>query len=249
MPDRYITISVDDGALEDPRAADLLRKHGLKATFYIPAKNPERAVMQPAQIREIARDFEIGGHTISHLSLDTLSDQKAKAEVSDGKKWLDDLLGCSSVSFCYPQGKFNGKTPALVKEAGFLGARTCMFNLHNVPHNPFLWGLSTHACDHSGMIQVRHAILEGNFRGLRNFFSVYGFATHWQNHFSRGMDHVTRHGGIVHLYFHSWEIDALGQWDALDAALASAAQRGFTSFTNGDLFRRWAELKREFEAS
>ncbi|HEX8815448.1 MAG TPA: polysaccharide deacetylase family protein [Terriglobales bacterium] len=245
MPKRYITVSVDDGALEDPRAADLLRKHGLKATFYIPAKNPERAVMAPATIREIAKDFEIGGHTVNHISLHSLSDRQAQAEISEGKKWLDDLLGQASVSFCYPQGKFNRKTPSLVQAAGFLGARTCLFNLHSVPANPFLWGLTTHACDHSAAIQARHALIEGNLRGLRNFFFIYNLATGWRDHFARGMEHVDRHGGIVHLYFHSWEIDQLGQWGALDAALASAARRGFASVTNGDLFRQWAELKGE----
>jgi peptidoglycan-N-acetylglucosamine deacetylase len=240
---RYITVSVDDGAVEDPRAADLLRKHSLNATFYIPARNPERPVMAPAQIREIGKDFEIGGHTFNHISLDSLSDEKAKAEIADGKKWLDDLLGQASVSFCYPQGKFSSKTPALVKQAGYLGARTCRFNLHDVPANPFLWGLTTHACDHSAAIQVRHAILEGNFRGLRNFFSIYNSATNWQDHFFRGMRYVERYGGIVHLYFHSWEVNDLGQWDLLDSVLGSVAQRGFTSVTNGTLFRQWAQLR------
>jgi peptidoglycan/xylan/chitin deacetylase (PgdA/CDA1 family) len=38
----YLTVSVDDGSVSDMRAADLLEKYGLKATFYIPATNWER---------------------------------------------------------------------------------------------------------------------------------------------------------------------------------------------------------------
>jgi peptidoglycan/xylan/chitin deacetylase (PgdA/CDA1 family) len=241
MSERYITISVDDGFPEDARAADLLSKYGFQATFYIPARNSEHAVMAPSQIRELSQQFEIGGHTYNHTALGCLPDEKAFAEIQDGKKWLEDLLGEPVVSFCYPQGKFNSRTPALVKRAGFLGGRTCLFNLHTFPKNPFLWGLSTHAGDHSQVIQVRHALLERNFLGLRNFFSVYKGATNWQTHFLHGLRYVERNQGIVHLYFHSWEVDERGQWEQIESALRSAAQLGLTSVTNATLFRLWGQ--------
>jgi peptidoglycan/xylan/chitin deacetylase (PgdA/CDA1 family) len=243
MNQRYITISVDDGFPDDSRAADLLDKYGLKATFYIPARNPEHAVMPPSQIRELSQRFEIGGHTYNHTALGRLSDDAAFAEIQDGKKWLEDLLGEPVVSFCYPQGKFNRGTPALVKRAGFLGGRTCLFNLHTFPENPFLWGLTTHACDHSKMIQMRHAVLEHNFLGLRNFFGVYKGATNWQEHFQYGLRHVQQHEGIAHLYFHSWEVNDLGQWPQIESALQSAAQLGLTSVTNAALFRLWGQVR------
>ena len=121
MSSRYITISVDDGYPLDSRVADLLNKYGLQATFYIPASNPERPVMAPNQIRELSRQFEIGGHTYHHAGLKALPEEKAFAEICDGKKWLEDLLGQPVISFCYPQGKFNSSTPALRKEGRIFG--------------------------------------------------------------------------------------------------------------------------------
>jgi peptidoglycan/xylan/chitin deacetylase (PgdA/CDA1 family) len=241
MNSRYITVSVDDGYPADSRAADLLNKYGLQATFYIPARNPEHPVMAAGQIRELSRGFEIGGHTYNHAALKSLSTENAWEEIYDGKRWLEDLLGEPVVSFCYPQGKFNRKTPVLVKQAGFLGGRTCLFNLHTFPRDPFLWGLSTHACGHSKFIQTRHALLERNFAGVRNFFLDYKGATDWPTHFFRGLDYVEKHGGIAHLYFHSWEIEDLGDWERLESALQAATQRHFTSVTNGALFRLWGE--------
>jgi len=238
---RYITVSVDDGSPQDLRSAELLQKYGLQATFYIPATNPEHAVMPPDHIRELSRRFEIGSHTYNHKALGSLSDEQAWAEIRDGRKWLEDLLGEPVTSFCYPQGRFNRRTPGLVKRAGFLGGRTCHFNVHTFPADPFLWGVSTHACDHSQLIQVRHAVLERNWTGIRNFFSVYKGATNWQAHFFHGLRQVEQHGGIVHLYFHGWEVEDLGQWDQLSSALQSAAQCGLTSVTNGELFRLWNE--------
>ncbi len=111
---RYATISIDDGHATDLRTADLLEKYGLAATFYIPYKNPERPVMGPSEIREIARHFEIGGHTLNHTPLRFLQRHQAWAEIRDGKSWLEDEVGRAVVSFCYTRGKFNSKLAAMV---------------------------------------------------------------------------------------------------------------------------------------
>ena len=241
MPERFVTISIDDGATTDMRTAELLSKYGLQATFYIPAKNPERPVMSLRNMRELAEHFEIGAHTLNHVTLTSLPDSEAWVEISGSKKWIEDATGKPAIAFCYPRGKFNSLTHGLVKKAGFLGARTCCFNLHAFPRNPFLWGVSTHAYSHSRAIQLRHAAWERNFAGLLNFLRTYNGATDWQQHFLYGMDHVEQCGGIAHLYLHSWEIDELGQWDRLEAVFAAISQRDcFERSTNGALFQRWS---------
>jgi peptidoglycan/xylan/chitin deacetylase (PgdA/CDA1 family) len=239
MLDRYLTISIDDGPVTDLRAAELLSKYGLQATFYIPARNPERPVMPTAQIRELASSFEIGAHTLNHVSLKSLSESEAWAEISGSKQWVEDTVGAPAVSFCYPMGKFNASTPGLVKNAGFEGARTTFFNLHTFPRNPYLWGVSTHAYSHSTAIQLRHAVVEGNFLGMLNFVRTYSCATDWQEQFLRGLDHIEQNGGIAHLYLHSWEIDELGQWDRLENVFATISRRSLTKLTNGALFQLW----------
>jgi peptidoglycan/xylan/chitin deacetylase (PgdA/CDA1 family) len=239
MADHFVTISIDDGHLTDLRTAELLNKYGLQATFYIPARNPERPVMPAAQIRELAASFEIGAHTLNHVPLKSLPESQAWAEISGSKQWLEDTIGTPAVSFCYPMGKFNASTPELVKNAGFQGARTCFFNLHNFPRNPYLWGVSTHAYSHSKAIQLRHAALEGNFLGMLNFVRTYNGTTDWQKQFLHGLDHIEQHGGIAHLYLHSWEIDKLGQWDRLESVFATISRRNLTKLTNGALFQLW----------
>jgi peptidoglycan-N-acetylglucosamine deacetylase len=241
MRDRFVTISIDDGAMTDFRTAELLSKYGLQATFYIPEKNPERPVMPLSQIRELSQHFEIGAHTLNHVTLTSLPASEAWVEISGSKQWLEDTIGKPAASFCYPRGKFNGSTHSLVKKAGFLGARTCFFNLHEFPRNPFLWGVSTHAYSHSKAIQLRHAAWERNFAGLINFVRTYNGATDWQQHFLYGMDHVEQYGGIAHLYLHSWEIDELDQWDRLEAVFAAISRRDcFDKLTNGALFQLWS---------
>jgi hypothetical protein len=236
----FVTISVDDGHPTDLRTKDLLEKYGLEATFYIPATNPERPVMSRTEIRQLARRFEIGGHTMNHLPLKSVAPERARAEISGGKKWLEDLLGISVPSFCYPRGKFNARIASLVEEAGFLGARTCFFNLNTFPKNPFFWGVSTHASPHSPFIQVRHALLERNFAGAVNYFRVFKASRDWQIHFSHSLEYVARKGGIAHLYLHSWEIESFGHWAKLESVFrAIAANSRLTKITNGGLYKLW----------
>lgn len=238
----YLTISVDDGHPTDIKSAELLQKFGLKGTFYIPARNPERELMSEPRIRELAESFELGSHTFNHKPLKDLPDSEARVEIADGKKWLEDLTGAEVVSFCYPQGKFHSGTIKLVQQAGFLGARTCMFNLNSFPKNPFLWGVSTHGYSHSVAIQLRHALLEGNFRGLLNFLAIYKLTRDWSDHFKCSLDHVEKHGGVAHLYFHSWEIEEHSQWIKLEDLLKSIAENERLIYkTNGELFNIYKE--------
>jgi len=249
MKYRYVTISVDDGYPGDLKVADLFRKYGLRATFYVPAQNSERPVMTRGQIRELAQAFEVGSHTYHHTPLTFMPEENAWAEIQDGKKWLEDVLGESPVAFCYPRGKFSRRVTALVKKAGFLGARTSLHHLCHPPDNPFLWGITTQGHDHSKFIHVRHALLEHNFVGLRNLFLTHKVATDWQQHFSYGLDYVEKHGGIAHLCLHSWETEEPGEWSKLEAVLDSIASRGLTSVTNGALFRLWEQAREENPAS
>lgn len=238
--ERYVTISVDDGHPTDLRTADLLDKYGLAATFYIAGRNPERPVMAAAQIREISQRFEVGGHTMNHVPLRFLPREKAWLEINEGKTWLENVLGQRVISFCYPRGKFNARTAALVKQAGFVGARTCLLNLSEFPRDPFFWGVTTHAGPHSKLIQVRHALLDQNFIGAWNFFRTYKGSTGWQPHFLYALDHVEAHGGIAHLYLHSWEIADAGDWGRLESVFKSTCKRdSLTRVTNGTLFEIW----------
>jgi peptidoglycan/xylan/chitin deacetylase (PgdA/CDA1 family) len=241
--ERYVTLSVDDGHPTDHRTVDLLQQYGLKATFYIPGANSERAVMEPGEIREIDRLFEVGSHTLNHLRLTWITPEKAWREISDGKKASEDMLGHEVVSFCYPGGKFNRRVAKQVEEAGFLAGRTCMYFLNNYPRNPFLWGVSAYANTYPAYVQLRHCFLEGNFAGSYHYVTTFKARTAWAAQFMCALQHVSREGGMAHLYFHSWEIDQNDEWDELESVFKAIAQHSLTPVTNGYLYRRWYEKR------
>jgi len=233
----YITISVDDGHPTDLRTADLLEALDLRATFYIPASNPERPVMSHEEIRRVAGRFEVGGHTMHHRPLTGTGTEDSQREIVDSKAWLEDIAEGPVRSFCYPQGKFNARLARQVEAAGFDCGRTCMLNLTERPSNPYTWGVSTQAASHSRQIQVRHAAIERNWAGLANYARIFRGAVDWEDHFTRAAAHVASNGGIAHLFLHSWEIDRYDSWDKLRRLLSNVRDSySLVSVTNGELF-------------
>src|SRR5213078_1137210 len=127
MPSTFFTTSWDDGHPNDLRVAEMLTRHKLRGTFYIP-RHIGTGIMSDAQIRELAAGgFEIGAHTINHVFLDAVDDETAAAEIGDSKKWVTDVTGGACSMFCPPGGKFLPRHAPAVRQAGYAGVRTVEF--------------------------------------------------------------------------------------------------------------------------
>src|SRR6478672_9047149 len=121
----FVTTSWDDGHPSDMRVAELLDKYGIQGTFYVPTVNREgRPVISGAEIRQLASQFEIGGHTRDHAVLTECAPVEAEMQIRENRDYLADLLGAEIEGFAYVRGKHNATTRALVRRLGFKYART-----------------------------------------------------------------------------------------------------------------------------
>jgi peptidoglycan/xylan/chitin deacetylase (PgdA/CDA1 family) len=76
------------------------------------------------QVRDMARGglIDVGGHTRSHVMLSAVSPREQWEEIDGGKATLEDLVSRPIKTFAYPYGtlgSFDGRTPSLVRRAGF----------------------------------------------------------------------------------------------------------------------------------
>ena len=77
-----------------------------------------------ANLHSIAADGnEVGGHTVTHPDLTTLSTADATAEVCDGRTTLA-AWGFNATDFAYPFAAQNAATQQIVKDCGFASARS-----------------------------------------------------------------------------------------------------------------------------
>jgi len=227
-----VTTSWDDGHSLDIKLAALLRRHGIKATFYICPEDrefPAADRLAPEEIRELAKDFEIGAHTLTHPHLDRLDAAAARWEISGSKERLELIVGEPLRSFCYPYGHYNEETKRLVREAGFSSARSVKrFVTRSV--DPLATGTSVDTFDHrrDGMMSV--------LRLSRNRPWEVPWLRRWDNLAKIMFAQARDRGEVFHLWGHSHEIEAHGDWQRLDAFLAWLKEQEDVTFVcNADV--------------
>jgi peptidoglycan/xylan/chitin deacetylase (PgdA/CDA1 family) len=131
-----VTLVFDDGlASQYKNALPILAAAGYKGTFSIITTEPasgDSAYMTWAQIKDLnIKGHEIDSHTRTHPALTTLTGVQLQSEV---KGSYDDLVaqGIMPKTLVYPLGDANAAVEAVVKAAGYIGARGSSFGLNNI---------------------------------------------------------------------------------------------------------------------
>ncbi len=124
-----VTLSFDDAwTSQYTNALPILNQAGIKGTFYIlsePVQGGWSSYMTPQQVKTIAQQgHEIGGHTVTHADLSTLSSSRIDREIKNSKTYLQNLLGTAVTTLAYPYGSYNTTVINRTKLAGYGNART-----------------------------------------------------------------------------------------------------------------------------
>jgi peptidoglycan/xylan/chitin deacetylase (PgdA/CDA1 family) len=129
-----VVLTFDDGTTGQDQAAAVLKQYGLHGTFYI---NSGRlgfpGYLTTSQVQAIAADGnEIGGHTVDHADLTTLSADDAAREICNDRVALANL-GYHPTSFAYPFGAYTSAIETQVKNCGYNSAR----KIADLKSNPY----------------------------------------------------------------------------------------------------------------
>lgn len=114
-----------------PLLRDVFRRYGVSVDAAT-----RQAGLSPEQLRRLAGHplATIGGHTVSHPDLTTLSEGEAYREMSDNKAFLENLCQRPVSHFAYPHGAGGEREAGLARQAGFRTALTtrqgCLFPEH-----------------------------------------------------------------------------------------------------------------------
>ncbi len=220
-----ITTSWDDGAPDDLRLADMLARHGIAGTFYVPCRNQEgRPVMNAGALRHVAQGFEIAAHTIDHVDLTAVPVDEADRQIRDGRRSLEETLGTAVRGFCYPRGRQTRTIRRLVAAAGFDYARTVRNFRTEVGGDPFAMPVTLQLFPHRPTAYLRNLIKYG-LSPQRLRLGLAALATpNLVDRVARLVDICAHSGGVFHLWGHSWEIEEQGLWPTLDQILSHLAR-------------------------
>jgi hypothetical protein len=218
--------------------AELLARHGLPGTFYVP-RVAENGTMALDQIRELSRAFEIGAHTLDHVTLTRANENQAWQQIVGSKSWLEDSTGLPCLMFCPPEGKYSGQHLKMVKKAGYLGFRSVELASLDCPRPKaglMLMPTSVQAYPHGPLTFCRNGIKRAAFGNLWRYI-VYGRSSDWPALAGSLLSRAIEGGGVFHLWGHSWELQQTGLWQQLDEVLATISElaRQACLLTNGEI--------------
>lgn len=138
----------DDGVVNDIRLIELLRKYNAKATFNLnPGTMPEHTAVPRwkkldekvwsyngyvngkvglAEMKEIYQDFQVASHGWVHKGGSVPGDEFIK-DALDARKYLEDVFQRECRGYAWPCGDYTPRAGRLLKDAGFLYARTTQY--------------------------------------------------------------------------------------------------------------------------
>src|SRR3954454_8452577 len=120
-----VSLEFDDGwADQYANARAQLKSHGMHGTFFINSGSVGTTdYMTWQQITDLATDGnEIGGHTIDHPHLKTLSSSEQVHQICDDRTALRNR-GFAVTNFAYPYGEYDATVKANAKSCGYSTAR------------------------------------------------------------------------------------------------------------------------------
>ncbi len=204
---KVLTLSYDDGVVQDIRLVEILNKHGIKGTFninsgkYFPEEvtretNRGRLKLSEAKALYINSGHEVAVHGLTHPYLERLDSAEMIYEITEDRKHIEREYGQIARGMAYPYGTYNDTVLDVLEKCHIAYARTVKATYtFKFPEN---W-LELHpTCHHN------YEYLEDLIKKFVETPSRWGYAE------------------MFYLWGHSYEFDDHDNWDVIEKFAAYA---------------------------
>lgn len=131
---KALTLSYDDGVMQDKRLVEILNKYNIKCTFNINSgmlfheewncKGVNVIRMNVKECLKIFEGHEIAVHGLTHPDLTKLEDYQLNRQIFGDKSILEHIFDTKVYGMAYPGGFFDERVKNAVKNAGIKYSRT-----------------------------------------------------------------------------------------------------------------------------
>lgn len=163
--DKKICLTFDEGYENGytPQILDTLKEKKVKAIFFV---TYDFASQNPDLVKQmIAEGHIVGNHSYRHYSMDEVSDDVAKEEVTYLHKYIKDKFNYTMSYFRFPKGEFSERSLQIVKDLGYKSVFWSFAYADWDPDNQTEENQAfTHICEstHPGAILLLHAVSKTN---------------------------------------------------------------------------------------
>lgn len=228
---KAITLSFDDGAEQDKRFLELLRKYQLKCTFNLNSgrqkegefwQHPTGLIvpfMDMSGLPELYQGHEIAAHGYIHGALRDMTYAETEFELEEDIRCIEAAFGEKPVGFVYACGRYDDKTLEILKRNGIRYGRTC--------NNTFDTSISENK---DNMLEFAPTLeLPGHMFGQ--------FKEKTDAVIDRFLTQDFDEPQILYLWGHSWACDVRDCWDDMEALFQMISFRDDIFYgTNREVF-------------
>jgi len=199
---KVLTLSYDDGVVQDIRLIGIMNKYGIKGTFNINtglylAEDAERKEFKGRMKLSEAKELYIGSgqevavHALTHPFLEKMKDDEILYEIMEDRKNIEREYGTIARGMAYPFGTYSNEVIACLEKCGICYSRTvkstCNFDL------PERWLALDPTCHHNNPRLMELA-----------------------KDFAEGKPRYHNHNWLFYLWGHSYEFDNNDNWNVIE---------------------------------
>ncbi len=208
---KAVTLSYDDGVIQDRRLLEIMKKNGIKGTFNISSNwggVGRRMTMEECIPLYRAYGQEIAYHGAEHKMYHTLETAQVILDVLNDRIALENLTGDFILGGAYPYGSFNKDIKDILRLSGIKYSRTASSN--NGFEIPTDWLEWTPTCHHDNP-----ALMELTERFLAN--------KPWM-------------AQILYVWGHAYEFDDKNNWEVIEKFCERIKGEPVWFATNGEIY-------------
>ena len=151
---KALTMSYDDGVVEDERLIRIFNENGIKGTFNLNAGLLEMGTrIKPERIKELYAGHEVATHAYTHATLARCPLVEVATEILRDRTELEDITGQLVRGHAYPNGSYSEEIKDLLRKLGIAYGRVTSPNpaggmkAYALPEDPLEWHPTCHHKD------------------------------------------------------------------------------------------------------
>lgn len=194
---KVLTMSFDDGRLEDRRLVELFNRYGIRGTFNLNSGIREEKRIPAAEWKDLYAGHEVACHTSLHPTISRCPLEQVARQVLEDRIALERAVGYPVRGLAYPNGSWTPEIAALLPALGIRYARV-VGDSHDfgMPRDWMTWTATCH---------FQHGLAEDGER----FAALY----------------KTQYLYMMYVWGHSYELATEEDWAALEAFCARLGGR------------------------
>lgn len=194
---KVLTMSFDDGRVEDRRLVAIFNQYGIKGTFNVNTGLADDQRVPLEEYRALYSGHELACHTWRHPTIARCPSEQVVQQLLWDRRILEQVTRMPVQGLAYPNGSFDGRIKSLLPAAGIRYARTVRStNTFAMPEDFLAWDPT---CHHNRNLKERGE----EFAAL----------------------HKTQYLYMMYVWGHSYEFTNEGNWDVMEDFCAFIGRR------------------------